>query len=356
MPAAARRSKSEAYEQGIREGMAMSRRARVMKPSEEEEMEMDMGMDPNHSRKRSAKGAKRTKPATDGMGKKKPMDGGMYGKKPMDGGMGMKKSMDGGMKKSMDMCGGMKKPMDGECDCRGKKGCKCDGSCGSMRKRGDSLTPQEYLAACDMGIQDRSTAYIRARLDTAEARNDLKCGKGAISEGENCTKGTAQKVQPKKPGKARTIASTGAILGGLALNAGATGYGFGKALSGDFAGAGRAFQVASAGTALTAAGARGLGLKKESNKLFANAALTAGAGTLLREQQTGEIGNALGRARNSTLAKQLRYAPGNAVGRARMAAMRRRPMPKPRMKNGKIANPWQDSMFADGFTPGNFDI
>jgi len=352
MPAATRRSKSEAYEQGIREGMAMSRRARVMKPSEEEEMEMDMGMDPNHSRKRSAKGAKRTKPATDGMGKKKPMDGGMYGKKPMDGGIGMNKEMDGGMKKSMDMCGGMKKsmdggmygkkPMDGECDCRGKKGCKCDGNCGSMRKRSDSLTPQEYLAACDLGIQDRSTAYIRARLDTAEARNDLKCGNGAISEGENCTKGTAQKVQPKQPGKARTIASAGAVLGGLALNAGATGYGFGKALTGDLAGAGRAFQVASAGTALTAAGARGLGLKKESNKLFANAALTAGAGTLLREQQTGELAGGLRKGRMALQNRRLRRQ------RSSLEQAFRKPSAK--------RPPGLDSMFADGFAPGNFDI
>ena len=270
----------------------------------------------------------------------------------MDGGMGMKKEMDGGMKKSMDMCGGMKKsmdggmygkkPMDGECDCRGKKGCKCDGNCGSMRKRSDSLTPQEYLTACDLGIQDRSTTYIRARLDTAEARNDLKCGNGAISEGEKCTKGTAQKVQPKKPGKARTIASAGAVLGGVALNAGATGYGFGKALSGDLAGAGRAFQVASAGTALTAAGARGLGLKKESNKLFANAALTAGAGTLLREQQTGELAGGLRKGRMALQNRRLRRR------RSSLEQAFRKPSAK--------RPPGRDSMFADGFAPGDFDI
>lgn len=220
MPATARRSKSNLYEKGIREGMEMANRARGNKSPKKEEEEMDMGMDPKHSRKRSAKGAKNTKPAKDGMGMKKPMDGGMYGKKPMDGDKGMKKEMemdmygkkpmDGAMKKEMDnMCGGKnkrsmdggmygKKPMDAECGCKGKKGRKCDGNCGSMRKRSDSLTPQEYLTACEMGIQDRSATYIRARLDTAEARNDLKCGKGAISEGEKCTKGQAIKVEPKK--------------------------------------------------------------------------------------------------------------------------------------------------------------
>jgi hypothetical protein len=162
MPVTARRPKAEAYEKGIREGTAIAKRSRSSKPAEEEEM--DMGMMPGHSRKRR-------KPAADGYGMKKPMDGGMYGKKPMDA----------------------------ECGCGKKKGRKCDGSCGSMRKRSDSLTPQEYLTACELGIQDRSATYIRARLDAAEARNDLKCGKGAISEGEKCTKGPASKVKPKKP-------------------------------------------------------------------------------------------------------------------------------------------------------------
>lgn len=155
-------AKSSAYEKGIREGRAMAARSRNPEASEPEEEEEEEEMDmegKQHSRKRSAKGAKHTKPAK---------DGGMYGKKPMDA----------------------------ECAC-GKKS-KCDGNCSYMRKRRDSLTPLEYLDACELGIQDRSTAYIRARLDSAE-RLDLKCGKGAISEGEKCTKGTAQRVEPKKP-------------------------------------------------------------------------------------------------------------------------------------------------------------
>ena len=125
--------------------------------NEEEEMDMDMG-GKAHSGKRSAKGAKNTKA---------PMDGGAYGKKPMDA----------------------------ECGCKGKKGGKCDGNCGgAMRKRGDAaLTPHEYLDACALGVQDRSRSYIRARLDAA-ARLDLKCGKGAISKGEKCTKGAATQV------------------------------------------------------------------------------------------------------------------------------------------------------------------
>jgi hypothetical protein len=127
------------------------------------------------NRKRSAKNAKRTKA---------PMDGGMYGKKPMDG--------------------------EG-CNC-GKRKAKCDGSCGKKMDRNDALTPQEYLAACDLGIQGRSRSYIRARLDAAE-RLDLKCGKGSISEGEKCHVGPAQKVQPKSSGGRSKITLTGKETG-----------------------------------------------------------------------------------------------------------------------------------------------
>jgi hypothetical protein len=155
--------------------------------NEEEEMDMDMGKKP-HSRKRSAKGANNTKA---------PMDGGMYGKKPMDG----------------------------ECGCKDKKGGKCDGSCGgAMRKRGDAaLTPHEYLDACDLGIQDRSRSYIRARLDAAE-RLDLKCGKGSISKGEKCTKGAATQVDPQAPGKGTGMRTALKVAAGVAL-VGAAAYG-----------------------------------------------------------------------------------------------------------------------------------
>jgi hypothetical protein len=104
------------------------------------------------SRKRSAKGAKQTKA---------PMDGGMYGKKPMDG--------------------------EG-CNC-GKRKAKCDGSCGKKMDRNDALTPQEYLAACDLGVQNRPRSYIRARLDAAE-RIDQKCGASGIADNKKCRIGS----------------------------------------------------------------------------------------------------------------------------------------------------------------------
>lgn len=96
-----------------------------------------------------------------------------------------------------------KAPMDSDCGCGGKKGASCDGGCGGYVKkmdRNDALTPQEYLAACDLGIQGRSRAYIRARLDATE-RLDLKCGNGSISAGEKCTKGAAQQADPKAAAK-----------------------------------------------------------------------------------------------------------------------------------------------------------
>ena len=92
-----------------------------------------------------------------------------------------------------------KAPMDAEsCGCGGGKGkkCSCDGGCGSYKKMDSALTPHEYLAACDIGIQDRSRQYIRARLDATE-RLDLKCGNGSISQGEKCTKGTASNAPDK---------------------------------------------------------------------------------------------------------------------------------------------------------------
>jgi hypothetical protein len=68
-------------------------------------------------------------------------------------------------------------------------------------------------------------------LTPTTIRNDLKCGKGAISEGEKCTKGPAQKVQPKKPTKFRNSRAkkamdprgltgklvAGAVIGGATL-------------------------------------------------------------------------------------------------------------------------------------------
>lgn len=156
--------KSPAYDKGYREGKAdkAKKPAPAMESPEGEEEES-----PEEEEMDAAKGRKR--------------DGG-YMKTPMDGSYG-------------------KKSMDATCTCgaKSRKGKKCscgagkkDGMCGSARKM-DSLTAPEYLDACELGINRRSNSYIRARLDAA-ARLDLKCGAGAISEGEKCHKGNASKV------------------------------------------------------------------------------------------------------------------------------------------------------------------
>lgn len=133
-----------------------------------------------------------------------------------------------------------KAPMDSDCSC-GKRKSKCDGSCGKkdgsykpMMDRADALTPQEYLAACDLGIQGRSRSYIRARLD-AEDRLDLKCGKGAIPEGKKCTKGPATRVQKKTggigPNGRKALAIGGAVGAAAGLAAAARGRGIKSAIT-----------------------------------------------------------------------------------------------------------------------------
>jgi hypothetical protein len=98
----------------------------------------------------------------------------------------------------------MKDAEGGSCGC-GKAG-TCDGNCSGKAgaKRGDALTAPEYLAACDLGIQDRSRTYIRARLDAAAQRQDVirtdspkgkPCGASHISKGQKCSKGAGTPAQ-----------------------------------------------------------------------------------------------------------------------------------------------------------------
>lgn len=186
--AASPSSKSAAYEQGVREGSAMAKkkagkRSMEMEPGEgkaheaaespaEEAAEGPEPDDAPRARRRSRPTPSRQRSAKNAANTKAPMDSSCGGKKSMDG--------------------------EGSCGCGAKKGakCSCDGEgCGSSmkRRRSDALTAPEYLAACELGIQDRPRSYIRARLDAAE-RLDLKCGKGSISRGEKCHKGpTSQK-------------------------------------------------------------------------------------------------------------------------------------------------------------------
>lgn len=334
MPATTARKGSAAYEKGIREGQAMASRARhstAPEPEEteeegEEEEEMDMA---STNRKRSAKGAKNTKA---------PMDGGMYGKKPMDN----------------------------ECGCNGKKGGKCDGNCGSMKKdRADSaLTPHEYLAACDLGIQDRSRSYIRARLDAAE-RLDLKCGKGSISKGEKCTKGAATQVDPRAAAKKefRTLMSdpiaanrfnrakgstkgignkikavgelAARVGGGAAMGAGLmqTFEGAMKGNLGEVSRGYRNMQLGAAATKVAAASKAGRMGKKQLSKEFLK---SAAAGAAIGVGQEAAIGAVAGFNR-----------AGGARGVARGT---RRAYQAARMRAAGMRTMKRDSTYASGFS------
>ena len=61
-------------------------------------------------------------------------------------------------------------------------------------------------------------------LTPATLRLDLKCGKGAISKGEKCTKGAATTVDPKAPGKGKGMGTALKVAAGVAL-VGAAAYG-----------------------------------------------------------------------------------------------------------------------------------
>ena len=100
-------------------------------------------------------------------------------------------------------------------------------------------------------------------LTPSTIRLDLKCGRGSISEGEKCTKGPAQKVDPNAKysikGRAKAEAKSGAIKGALM---GAAGGFIAGALTGK-PGAGLAQAAAGAGAGAlygaTAGAARGAG-------------------------------------------------------------------------------------------------
>lgn len=193
-------------------------------------------------------------------------------------------------KRSAKNANSTKAPMDGDCGCGGKKGASCDGNCGGYAKKMDALTPQEYLAACELGIQSRSRSYIRARLDTAmnltpsTIRADLKCGNGSISQGEKCHKGAAQKAQ-STPGRIerRGWYGTSGLGGdpfsyknmakkGAMVNA-AVGGGYGAALGSAIGGRSGALLGAGAGAALgAAAGALSGAAQAGLNRATSNAA------------------------------------------------------------------------------------
>jgi hypothetical protein len=80
---------------------------------------------------------------------------------------------------------------DKKCGKCGKGKAKCS-KCSHEKEESmkeDGLTVDEYLAACELGINNQSRTYIRARLDAAGLKmkgKGIKCGNGYISQGETC--------------------------------------------------------------------------------------------------------------------------------------------------------------------------
>jgi len=77
----------------------------------------------------------------------------------------------------------------------------------------EALTAQEYLDACDLGIQNRSLPYIRTRFAMTTAsriRADKKCGNSNIPDNRQCRNGG---------GIGRKLATGAAIAGGVAAAA-----------------------------------------------------------------------------------------------------------------------------------------
>lgn len=245
-----------------------------------------------------------------------------------------------------------KAPQDSECGCGGK-GTKaeesCDGTCGGYAKkmdRNDALTPQEYLTACELGIQNRSRGYIRARLDSA-ARLDLKCGAGSISEGEKCTKGTAQKAGSR----VRAGLENAAILAGTAGTLFSYGQVASNAMRGNITEASKALQREGAFAALGGAGLTSKGARTNNKQLtnlgaraLTTGALNAGAGHLLGGGYTKNL--------KAPSLGNMRAGVRNAMGRAAAATSnvthRTAKSKFERMYNRPGR---RDAVYATGFSP-----
>jgi hypothetical protein len=182
----------------------------------------------------------------------------------------------------------------------------------------DALSPQEYLDACDLGIQNKPKAYIRARLDTEDAlRQDFRSS-GGQSQNNGST--------------ARRVATGAAIAGGVAALA------YGGHRSGAFRRAGSALRKAA--PRLRTAGSTGMRKAR------------TGMGMARRTASSG-----LGRARSGFATGARKARVGLEVGKNKLYKERmvnrriNKPMPKPKLgPGGSIKSPWADSMYADGFT------
>jgi hypothetical protein len=146
-----------------------------------------------------------------------------------------------------------------KCKKGGKKCSKCSHEKEESMKE-DGLSVDEYLAACELRIQNQSRPYIRARLDAAGAKTKgkgVKCGNGYISQGETCGKG----------GAVRQAIENVAIKGGGKVSTLGFGGGIAATLMGRPQAANALFRASTVGSAVEAGGLMAKGRRTKNEKL-----------------------------------------------------------------------------------------
>jgi len=182
--------------------------------------------------------------------------------------------------------------------------------------------------AKDPDAFDKFMRRTDSALSPKAVRQDLKCGKGAISQGEKCTKGPATKAKSKENNTIRNVAlgvGGAAALGGLALGVakyssakriasrplgkGATpdeGIAQGKKVFQELSGIARAGEIAGAGLGIAGAGVIANEYAKEPKKRQAGAIMAGGTLMYLG------AGNFIGarRARTQLVSKEAEWVMG----------------------------------------------
>jgi hypothetical protein len=245
---------------------------------------------------------------------------------------------------------GRKAVKDGSCSacaagkpCSGKKDGDTSAGPGELynpgrknpRMNNDALSPQEYLDACDLGIQNESKAYIRARLDTEDAiREDFR---SRSSSGQSQNNGST----------VRKVATGAAIAGGVAALA------IGGHRSGAFRRAGSALRKAA--PRVRTAASSGMGRARSAASSGFGRARSAANSGMGRARSGFATASTRARSAGSTGMKRARTGFTNTSARAKSSFGTARrsasnTMARARGKSPKQLSLFNDSMYADGFT------
>ena len=234
-------------------------------------------------------------------------------------------------------------------DKKGGKDCGC-------KHKNDALTPQEYLAACAGGYQDRDRTYIRARLDAGKGTGK-KCGNSHIARTATCNvnggggkSGSASKTKTTFGNQIRQgLTMAGAVSNGLStVNSIKKGQ-YGSAV---------VYANAAIGNARAAKSFSQNKVKQAGRQTMGHMALGAGLAVgLTAGNMAARSPGARNAARSAGAAAGRAY--GNTVGRAAGASKRTafnmeqraagfRKMKRPNMKGSALSK--RDSVWANGFS------